>query len=216
MRPFLFYTRKGINMNDLIETVKYDGRVVIDKGIRYFPVVDLIKALTDSADPKDYWYRMQRRENIELSTLCRKLKLPSTDGKSYTMDCVTMEGAFRLIQSIPSPKVEPLKLALARLASERVEEMQNPELGIHRAKQRAVKSYRAKGMTDEWISDRLIGIDDRHQFTDLLKSIGAQGSDYARITARTHVASFGLTPSDHKELKGLDKKDKLRDYMVRA
>jgi hypothetical protein len=213
---FLKINKKGEQMKE-IEIVTSDIRSIVDKGIRYFPVVDLIKALNVSDRPNKYWRDMQVRENTQLSAICGKFKFKANNGKKYEMDCVTLEGAFRLIQSIPSQKVEPLKLALARIASERIEEMQNPELGIKRAKARAVQTYRSKGMTDDWISERLLGIDDRHTFTDLLKKDGVTNPmDYAQITAQTHVASFGLTPRDHKDLKGLEKSQKLRDNMVRA
>ena len=104
----------------------------------YFSVIDVIYALTDSNKPRDYWYRLKQRaseeEKIELSTICRQLKMQSTDGKKYNTDCADTEGILRIIQSIPSPKAEPFKRWLAKVGSERIEEINNPELAMHRMK----------------------------------------------------------------------------------
>lgn len=116
----------------------------------FFSVVDIVAALTDSENPRDYWYRMKRREKessgVELSTFCRQLKLVSPDGKSYKTDCVNVEAAFRIIQSIPSPKAEPFKQWLARVGYERVQEIENPEL----AQQRMRGHYQVVANTDSW------------------------------------------------------------------
>src|SRR3990167_5687256 len=121
----------------------------------YFSVVDVVAALTDSADAKDYWYRLKQREKessgIELSTFCRQLKLPSSDGKYYETDCANTESIFRIIQSIPSKKAEPFKLWLAKVGYERVQEIQDPELAIARM----AATYRAKGYSEGWIERRL-------------------------------------------------------------
>ena len=104
----------------------------------YFSVIDVIQVLTDSLDPKDYWYRMKKREKlsgIELSTICRQLKMEAADGKKYATDCSKTQGLLRIIQSVPSPKAEPFKLWLAQVGSERLDEMQDPEIGIDRALQ---------------------------------------------------------------------------------
>src|ERR1700678_199204 len=123
----------------------------------YFSVVDIIAALTDSENPRDYWYRMKQREQessgIELSTFCRRLKLPSSDGKSYKTDCVNTEAAFRIIQSIPSPKAEPFKRWLAQVGYERVQEIENPEL----AQKRMRGLFKEKGDPDDWIEKRTRG-----------------------------------------------------------
>jgi len=115
----------------------------------WFSVVDIVAALTDSANPRDYWYKMKIREEdesgVELSTICRQLKLESSDGKKYETDCANTEGIFRIIQSIPSPKAEPFKRWLARVGYERVQEIEDPELAVKRM--RAI--YRAKGYSDE-------------------------------------------------------------------
>ncbi len=122
---------------------------------RWFSVVDVVEALTESSDPKDYWYRLKKREfetgGTELSTFCRQLKLPSTDGKYYETDCANTETLFRIIQSIPSKKAEPFKLWLAKTGYERIQEIENPELGQNRIKQ----YYELKGYPKDWIDKRL-------------------------------------------------------------
>ena len=126
----------------------------------YFSVVDVIFILTDSPDPKDYWYRMKKREKlsgVELSTICRQLKLEASDGKKYETDCADTQGLLRIIQSIPSPKAEPFKRWLAQVGNERLEEIENPEL----AGKRMREIYKAKGYSDEWIEKRVRGIANR-------------------------------------------------------
>jgi prophage antirepressor-like protein len=124
----------------------------------FFSVVDIVGALTDSENPKDYWYRLKKREKesseIELSTFCRQLKLKSGDGKEYETDCSDTEGIFRIIQSIPSKKAEPFKRWLARVGYERMQEIENPEL----AQERMKKLYELKGYSKDWINKRLRGI----------------------------------------------------------
>lgn len=119
----------------------------------YFSVIDVVQVLTDSLDPKDYWYRMKKREKlsgIELSTICRQLKMEASDAKKYATDCSSTEGLFRIIQSIPSPKAEPFKLWLAKVGSERLDEMQDPEIGIDRA----LQHYLQLGYSENWINQR--------------------------------------------------------------
>jgi prophage antirepressor-like protein len=179
----------------------------------FFSVVDIIGALTDSDNPRDYWYRMKQREQessgIELSTLCRQLKLTSSDGKSYKTDCVNTESAFRIIQSIPSPKAEPFKQWLAQVGYQRIQEIENPEL----AQQRMRELYKEKGYPDDWIEKRVRGIAVRDELTDEWKKRGvADPKDFAILTAEISKATFGLTPSEYKNLKGL-KKENLRDHM---
>src|ERR1019366_9527542 len=131
--------------------------------------------------------------------------------------CVDIEGVFRLVQSIPSPKAEPIKLQLAKLAAERVEEIADPELGITRAKMRAVDNWRRQGHSEAWIIERLKGIDVRHGYTDALRQLGASSpADYAKGTAIAHNATFGLTPAKHKILKDLPVKAKLRENMIKT
>ena len=179
----------------------------------WFSVVDVVAALTDSIDPKDYWYRLKKREledsKIELSTFCRQLKLLATDGKYYFTDCANTEGLFRIIQSIPSPKAEPFKLWLAKVGYDRVQEIQNPEL----AQKRMKDIYTAKGYSDEWIEKRVRGIAIRDELTNEWKKrdVGAE-KEYAILTAEISKAAFGMTPSEYKNFKGLDKEN-LRDHM---
>jgi DNA-damage-inducible protein D len=179
----------------------------------YFSVVDIIAALTDSDNPRDYWYRMKQREQessgIELSTLCRQLKLTSADGKAYKTDCVNTESAFRVIQSVPSPKAEPFKRWLAEVGYQRVQEIENPEL----AQQRMRELYKQKGYPDDWIEKRVRGIAVRDELTAEWKRRGIEEQkDFAILTAEISKATFGLTPADYKKLKGL-KRENLRDHM---
>jgi DNA-damage-inducible protein D len=183
----------------------------------YFSVVDVVRALTDSADAKDYWYRIKKRatgeEGMELSTICRQLKLEATDGKKYSTDCANTEGIFRIIQSIPSPKAEPFKRWLAKVGYERVEEIEDPELAQERMKQ----LYEQKGYPKDWIDKRLRGIAIRQNLTDEWKERGiAEQKDYAILTAEISKATFGMTPSEYKEHKNLPTKSKanLRDHMT--
>ena len=125
-----------------------------EEGKWYFSVVDVVFALTDSKDPRDYWYRLKQRvseeEKIELSTICRRLKLVAADGKYRLTDCADTEGILRIIQSIPSPKADPFKRWLAKVGSERIEEIQNPELAMDRMKE----LYEKKGYSKSWINMR--------------------------------------------------------------
>jgi DNA-damage-inducible protein D len=124
----------------------------------YFSIIDIVEILTDSSNPRDYWYRVKKRlgnkEKTELSTICRQLKLQASDGKMRITDCANTEGIFRIIQSIPSPKAEPFKRWLAKVGYERVKEIENPELATKRT--RAL--YQAKGYSADWIEKRMRGI----------------------------------------------------------
>jgi DNA-damage-inducible protein D len=188
-------------------------RRVLEKNEWYFSIVDIIEALTDSDNPRNYWNMMKAREKkqseIQLSTLCVQLKLTSSDGKSYKTDCANTEGVFRIIQSIPSPKAEPFKRWLAKVGYERVQEIEDPELGTKRT--RAL--YKAKGYPDSWIEKRMRGIAVREELTDEWKERGVKEEpEYAILTAEISKATFGLTPSQYKRLKGL-KRENLRDHM---
>jgi DNA-damage-inducible protein D len=182
----------------------------------YFAVVDVIEALTDSEKPRDYWYRLKRREKegsgIELSTFCRQLKVESSDGKKYQTECSDVEGLLRIIQSIPSPKAEPFKRWLAQVGYQRLEEIENPEL----AQKRMREIYKAKGYSDEWIEKRVRGIAVRDELTNEWKKRGVkEGLEYAILTSEISKATFGLTPSDYKKFKELSKpKENLRDHMT--
>ena len=179
----------------------------------HFSVVDIVAALTDSADAKDYWYRLKQREKessgIELSTFCRQLKLAASDGKYYETDCANTESIFRIIQSIPSKKAEPFKRWLAKVGYERVQEIENPEL----AQKRMKEFYKQKGYSEDWIEKRVRGIAIRDELTDEWEKRGVEtDKEYAILTAEISKATFGLTPSEYQNLKGL-KKENLRDHM---
>jgi prophage antirepressor-like protein len=179
----------------------------------YFSVVDVVGVLTESTDPKDYWYRVKKREvengGIELSTICRQLKLPSADGKSYETDCANTESLFRIIQSIPSKKAEPFKQWLAKVGYERVQEIENPEL----AQQRMKELYRQKGYSEDWIEKRVRGIAIRQELTDEWKNRGVEeGKEFAILTNEISKATFGKTVEEYKDFKGL-KRENLRDHM---
>jgi len=181
----------------------------------YFAVVDVVAVLTDSSDPKDYWYRMKKREKVsgfELSTICRQLKLVAADGKKYATDCATKQGLLRIIQSIPSPKAEPFKQWLAQVGAERIAEIENPEL----AQTRIRETYKAKGYSDEWIDKRIRGILVRDELTNEWKQRGVkEGKEYSILTAEISKATFGIIPSEYKNLKGLSKAaENLRDHMT--
>ena len=179
----------------------------------YFSVVDVIGSLTESNNPRDYWYRVKKRmseeERSELSTFCRQLKLKSTDGKSYKTDVADMQGIFRIIQSVPSPKAEPFKIWLAEVGKERIDEIIDPELTIDRA----LEGYARKGYSREWINQRLQAIQVRKELTDTWQDHGVKaGNEYAILTNEISKAWSGMTTREYKDFKGL-KKENLRDNM---
>jgi len=200
-----------------------DAKIAIFKGRKirkvlyqnewWFSVIDVVDVLTDSANSRDYWYKMKVRvkdeDGVELSTFCRQLKLESSDGKKYLTDCANTEGIFRLIQSIPSPKAEPFKLWLAKVGYERIQEIEDPELSTKRTR----TLYKAKGYSDAWIEKRMRGIAIREELTDEWKNRGArEAKDYEILTSEISKATFGVTPSEYKKLKGLEREN-LRDHM---
>lgn len=211
----LFNVMLGVIMETRIAVFKgKDIRKILFQNELYFSVVDIVAALTDSENPRDYWYRMKQREKqssgVELSTFCRQLKLESADGKKYLTEVVNTENAFRIIQSIPSPKAEPFKRWLAKVGYERVQEIEDPELGTKRT--RAL--YKAKGYSDDWIEKRMRGIAIREELTDEWKNRDVkEEQEYAILTAEIAKAAFGVTPIEHKQLKGL-KRENLRDHMT--
>jgi DNA-damage-inducible protein D len=187
-------------------------RLLID-GEWWFSVIDVVAALSDSENPRDYWFKMKIRvkteEGAELSTLCRQLKLPASDGKKYATDCANTESLFRIVQSIPSKKAEPFKRWLAKVGYERVQEIENPEL----AQKRMKALYKAKGYDDAWIERRVRGIAIRQELTDEWDKRGMKNErEYAILTAEISKATFGITPSQYKKLKGLQREN-LRDHM---
>jgi len=184
-----------------------------EKELWYFSIVDIIEVLTESPNPNNYWkvlkYRLKKEGN-ESVTNCNQLKLLATDGKKYLTDVADTETVFRLIQSIPSPKAEPFKLWLAKVGYERMEEIQDPELGIDRAMQ----YYKQKGYSDAWINQRLKSIEIRKELTDEWKNRNIEeGVEYAILTDEITKAWAGLSVKEYKNLKDL-KKENLRDNMT--
>ncbi len=183
----------------------------------WFSVVDVCAILTASPDAGAYWRKLKQRLNAEGGqpvTFCHGLKLQAPDGKQRETDCANTEGLFRIIQSIPSPKAEPFKRWLAQAGYERVKEIENPELASARA--RAL--YQAKGYPQAWIEKRLRSISVRGELTDEWKARGvAEGKEYSILTAEIARATFGVTPTEHSQLKGLDvvkTGNNLRDHMT--
>lgn len=186
-------------------------RKTLHNGEWWFSVVDIIEALTESPTPRQYWGKLKQREfiDMQLSPIWVQLKLPSADGKLYETDCADTEGMFRIIQSVPSPKAEPLKRWLAKVGFERVQEIENPELATKRTR----LLYKLKGYPDDWIEKRMRGIAIREELTDEWQNRGAQeDKDYEILTAEISKATFGVTPKEYKKLKGL-KRENLRDHM---
>ena len=179
----------------------------------YFSVVDVVEVLTDSPNPRQYWRKMKDRDLKEYQSypFWVQLKMASSDGKKYATDCANVKGLFRIIQSIPSPKAEPFKQWLATVGYERMLEIENPEL----AQERMKELYEQKGYPKDWIDKRLRGIAIRQNLTDEWKKRGiTEEQDYAILTAEISKATFGMTPSEYKEYKGLTKKNQnLRDHM---
>jgi hypothetical protein len=177
----------------------------------WFAVEDVVIALTDSVNPKDYINKMRRRDE-ELAKGYGQFvhTLPIvTEGGTQRMNCANTEGVFRIIQSIPSPKAEPFKRWLAKVGYERVQEIEDPELATKRT--RAL--YKAKGYSDNWIEKRMRGIAVREELTDEWNKRGVkEDTEYAILTAEISKATFGLTPTQYKRLKGL-KRENLRDHM---
>jgi DNA-damage-inducible protein D len=175
----------------------------------FFSVVDIIAVLTDSTNPRNYWKVLKNRDK-QLVTLCNQLKLPSSDGKNYKTDCSNTEGVLRILMSVPSPKAEPIKMWLANVGKQFLDETENPELGIERLKE----LYKAKGYDDVWIDNRLKSIGIRKELTDEWKKRGVKDSqEYSILTAEIAKFTFGVSPTEHKKLKGLDKQN-LRDHMT--
>ena len=180
----------------------------------FFSIVDIVGVLTDSVNPRDYWYRVKKRmsdeEKSQLSTICRQLKMKSSDGKMYKTDVADIQGIFRIIQSIPSPKAEPFKMWLAETGKERIDEIIDPELTI----ERALRTYLEKGYSKEWINQRLQAIQVRKELTDTWQSHGVEeGKEYAILTNEITKAWSGMTVRKYKDFKGLTKEN-LRDNMT--
>ena len=178
----------------------------------YISVIDVVGVLSESENPRNYWKVLKHRlkkEGNESVTNCNQLKLKSSDGKYYNTDVVDVEGMFRIIQSIPSKNVESIKGWLAKLGSERIDEVFDPSL----AAQRAINIYRAKGYDEKWIAKRLKGIQDRKELTDIWQENGInEGKEYAILTNEIYKEWSGMTAKEYKQYKGL-RKESLRDNM---
>ena len=179
----------------------------------YFSIVDIVGVLTESENPRKYWSVLKTRlkkEGNELATICSQLKMKATDGKMRSTDVADMQGIFRIIQSVPSPKAEPFKMWLAEVGKERIDEIIDPELTIDRA----LETYLQKGYTREWINQRLQAIQVRKELTDAWQDHGVNvGREYAILTNEITKAWTGMTTRQYKDYKGL-KKQNLRDNMT--
>lgn len=213
--------RKGeapdMTEKEIIKLAVFEGKQIrktIHEGEWWFAIVDVVEVLTESPTPRQYWGKIKKREftDIQLSPIWIQLKLEASDGKKYSTDCANSKGMFRIIQSIPSPKAEPFKQWLAQVGYERIQEIENPELAQDRMKQ----LYEQKGYPKDWIDKRLRGIAIRQNLTDEWKDRGISSEqDFSILTAEIAKATFGITPTEHKELKGLSrKKENLRDHMT--
>ena len=179
----------------------------------YFSIIDILGVLTESDNPRKYWSVLKTRlkkEGNELATICSQLKMKSPkDGKMYKTDVADMQGVFRIIQSVPSPKAEPFKMWLAEVGKERIDEIIDPELTIDRA----LETYLQKGYSREWINQRLQAIQVRKELTDTWQAHGvSEGKEYAILTNEISKAWSGMTTREYKDFKGL-KKQNLRDNM---
>ena len=179
----------------------------------YISVVDVVGIVSESKDGRKYWNKLKQRlrtEGNESVTNCHQLKLKSSDGKYYNTDVVDVEGMFRIIESIPSKNAEPIKLWLARLGKERINETFDPSLTV----QRAIDTYRAKGYDEEWIIKRIKGIQDRKKLTDVWNDCGITDEvEYAILTNEIYKEWSGMTANEYKNFKGL-RKESLRDNMT--
>ena len=179
----------------------------------YFSIVDIVAILTESVDPSAYWRKLKQRlkkEGNETVTSCHAFKMLSADGKMRLTDVADQEQMFRLIQSIPSSKAEPFKIWMAQVASQRIDQMQDPELSI----EQAVADYKRLGYSDKWINNRIKGIEVRKELTDEWERAGVkQGQQYASLTDIITREWSGMTTRQYKQHKGL-KKENLRDNMT--
>ena len=199
-------------MNKLVLFEQKEIRRVWHNEQWYFAIPDVCGVLADSKDEKAYWRQLKKRDK-EIVTFCHDLKVVSkSDGKKYPTDCANAEGLLRIIQSIPSPKAEPFKRWLAKVGYERLQEIENPEL----ASERMVGTYKLKGYSEDWIALRMRGIAVRDTLTDEWKSRGIETkNDYSILTDEISKATFGMTPSQYKEFKSLEKpNENLRDHMT--
>lgn len=182
----------------------------------YFSIIDVIEVLTESSNPRDYWFKMKIRvksdDGLELSTICRQLKMLATDGKMRMTDVADTEALLRIIQSIPSPKAEPFKMWLAKVGYERLQEISDPEQSLDRARE----NWQKAGRSEKWIQQRMSGQETRNKLTDYWQEHGVQkGDEFALLTNIIHQEWTGMTVKTHKDVKGLEGQN-LRDHMTEA
>lgn len=182
----------------------------------FFSVIDVISILTESSNPRDYWFKMKIRikteDGLELSTVCRQLKMKAADGKMRETDVADTQVLLRIIQSVPSPKAEPFKQWLAKVGYERMQEIADPEQSLERARE----NWQKLGRSEKWIQQRMTGQETRNKLTDYWKESGVQKNDeFAFLTNIIHTEWAGLSVKQHKQLKGL-KSQNLRDHMSEA
>jgi DNA-damage-inducible protein D len=182
----------------------------------YFSVIDVVGALTDSVNPRDYWFKMKIRvkseDGLELSTICRQLKMKAPDGKMRETDTANVEGLLRIIQSIPSPKAEPFKQWLAKVGYERLQDMSDPVRSLDRARE----YWQQHGRSEKWIQQRMMGQETRNKLTDYWQGHEITKEDeYAFLTNIIHQEWSGVSVKKHKDIKGL-KTQNLRDHMSEA
>jgi len=204
-----------------LEIVLFEGRKIRrvwdkKKSVWFFSVIDVVEALADSKRPSAYWTAMKARvkneDGLQLSTICSQLKMRASDGRMRLTDVSDVEGLFRIIQSIPSPKAEPFKQWLAKVGYERIQEIQNPEKSINRARE----NWRRMGRPNKWIQQRMMSQETRNKLTDYWSGHGVrEGQEYAILTNVIHQEWTGLKVGQHKKLKGL-KTENLRDHMSEA
>ncbi|SRR5665213_13092 len=182
----------------------------------FFSVVDVVAALTDSVNPRDYWFKMKIRvkneDGFEPSTVCRQFKMKSPDGKMRETDATDAEGMLRIIQSIPSPKAEPFKLWLAKVGNERLKDMADPALSLDRARE----YWKRQRRSEKWVQQRMMGQETRNKLTDYWKNHEIEREDeYALLTDLIHREWTDVSVKSHKKMKGL-KTQNLRDHMTEA
>jgi DNA-damage-inducible protein D len=197
-----------------LDLIPFQGeriRRIIHEGEWYFSIIDILEMLIDTNNAQSYWGKLKERES-QLLTICQKFKFAANDGKMRSTDCANTEGVLRIVMSVPSPKAEPLKRWLAEQGKRTLDETADPEL----LTQRQIDLYKAKGYTDEWIKERLKSIETRNKLTEEWQQRGVkEGKEYSILTAIIAKGTFGVTPTEHREVKNLTKSSQnLRDNMT--
>jgi len=197
------------NGNELVSLAVFENhniRQIWHDDRWFFSVVDVVRVLTESKNPQQYWYTLKGRLAQEGAngplTICKGLKLPAADGKMRETDCADTETMLRIIQSIPSPKAEPFKQWLAQVGTERLEEIEDPEKALDEWRERAIRSYMARGYSEGWARNRVDAIIARKSVTGQWAVRGIKPREYAILTDRMHMGTFGLGIQEHMELKG--------------